>query len=269
MTETPQELMAALTAEAAHLPTKTLFQLAWAGLRVRLARSLVTLLSVVLAIAYLSYSGVSSDLVQRLAASKSDEIYTLLRSAGINVEAAAEGNPLDRWLVSMALLTCTVGIANAMLMSVTERFREIGTMKCLGAENGTVVKLFLIESAMIGGVGSADGDSGRPAHLRGRRPGSVRRVRPPVPGVRVRYDVRGIRLPGGRRPVSDRRGLSGARRVPDAPGRSLAGGGINVRANRRRSGARRRPQGHDIVVRAIDVRRTSSAARKSSTRCAA
>jgi len=157
MTETPGQLMAELTAEAAHLPTKTLFQLAWAGLRVRLARSLVTLLSVVLAIAYLSYSGVSSDLVQRLAGSKSDEIYTLLRSAGVNVEAAAAGNPLDRWLVSMALLTCTVGIANAMLMSVTERFREIGTMKCLGAENGTVVKLFLIESAMIGGVGSAIG----------------------------------------------------------------------------------------------------------------
>jgi putative ABC transport system permease protein len=157
MIETPQELMAELTAESAHLPTKTLFQLAWAGLRVRLARSLVTLLSVVLAIAYLSYSGMSNDLVQRLAASKSDEIYTLLRSAGINVEATAKGNPLDRWLVCMALLTCTVGIANAMLMSVTERFREIGTMKCLGAENGTVVKLFLIESAMIGGTGSLAG----------------------------------------------------------------------------------------------------------------
>ena len=157
MTETPQELMAALTAESAHLPTKTLFQLAWAGLRVRLARSLVTLLSVVLAIAYLSYSGVSNDLVRRLAGSGSDEIHTLLRAAGINVAATAKGNPLDRWLAYMALLTCTVGIANAMLMSVTERFREIGTMKCLGAENATVVKLFLIESALIGGVGSVIG----------------------------------------------------------------------------------------------------------------
>jgi ABC-type multidrug transport system permease subunit len=157
MIETPQELMAALTAESAHLPTKTLFQLAWAGLRVRLARSLVTLLSVVLAIAYLSYSGVSNNLVQRLAGSGSDEIHTLLRAAGINVAATAKGNPLDRWLAYMALLTCTVGIANAMLMSVTERFREIGTMKCLGAENATVVKLFLIESALLGGVGSVMG----------------------------------------------------------------------------------------------------------------
>jgi ABC-type antimicrobial peptide transport system permease subunit len=73
------------------------------------------------------------------------------------VETARAGNPLDRWLVIMALLTCTVGIANAMLMSVTERFREIGTMKCLGAENSAVVKLFLIESSLLGVVGSTVG----------------------------------------------------------------------------------------------------------------
>ena len=57
----------------------------------------------------------------------------------------------------MALLTCAVGIANAMLMSVTERFREIGTMKCLGAPDGLVVKLFLLESSMLGIVGAVLG----------------------------------------------------------------------------------------------------------------
>ena len=41
-----------------------------------------------------------------------------------------------------------------MLMSVTERFREIGTMKCLGAVDEFIVRLFLIESAVLGVLGS-------------------------------------------------------------------------------------------------------------------
>jgi hypothetical protein len=58
------------------------------------------------------------------------------------------------WLVALSLMVCVVGITNAMLMSVTERFREIGTMKCLGALDRFVVKLFLIESSLQGVVGS-------------------------------------------------------------------------------------------------------------------
>jgi ABC-type antimicrobial peptide transport system permease subunit len=58
------------------------------------------------------------------------------------------------WLVTMALLVCGIGITNSMLMSVTERFQEIGTMKCLGALDSFVVRLFLIEAAVIGFLGS-------------------------------------------------------------------------------------------------------------------
>ena len=54
------------------------------------------------------------------------------------------------WLVGMSLLVCTVGITNSMLMAVTERFNEIGTMKCLGALDSFVVILFLLESGMLG-----------------------------------------------------------------------------------------------------------------------
>lgn len=54
------------------------------------------------------------------------------------------------WLVGMSLLVCTVGITNSMLMAVTERFKEIGTMKCLGALDSFVVILFLLESGMLG-----------------------------------------------------------------------------------------------------------------------
>ncbi|NQT20776.1 MAG: ABC transporter permease [Planctomycetes bacterium] len=60
----------------------------------------------------------------------------------------------DYWLVSIALIVCFVGIVNAMLMSVTERFREIGTMKCLGALDSFIVKLFVLESMFQGSLGT-------------------------------------------------------------------------------------------------------------------
>ena len=62
-----------------------------------------------------------------------------------------------RWLVGLALLVAFVGILNAMLMSVTERFREIGTMKCLGALDSFIIELFLIESLFQGVVGTVVG----------------------------------------------------------------------------------------------------------------
>ncbi len=65
----------------------------------------------------------------------------------------ARGN----WLAVMSLVVCGVGITNAMLMSVTERFREIGTMKCLGALDEFIVRLFLIEAAVLGLLGSIAG----------------------------------------------------------------------------------------------------------------
>ena len=66
----------------------------------------------------------------------------------------AEARQRMWWIVGVSLLITVIGIANAMLMSVTERIREIGTMKCLGALSSFVVKLFLIESSLIGLVGS-------------------------------------------------------------------------------------------------------------------
>jgi len=178
MTGPTDALLDSLSDARARLPNRTLFALALAGLRVRMVRSLVTLGSVVLAIAYLSYIGLNNALIYRLAHAQEehrDEVVDRLRAAGISVETiragaegtsrsavvralrACAGNALDRWLATMALLTCAVGIANAMLMSVTERFREIGTMKCLGAENRTIVKLFVIESSLMGLAGSCVG----------------------------------------------------------------------------------------------------------------
>jgi len=63
----------------------------------------------------------------------------------------------SRWLALLAALVCFVGIWNAMLMSVHERFREIGTMKCLGALESFIVKLYFLESAFIGMAGTLIG----------------------------------------------------------------------------------------------------------------
>lgn len=61
------------------------------------------------------------------------------------------------WLAFVSMLVCVVGIANAMLMSVTERFREIATLKCLGALDGFIMTVFLIEASILGLVGGIIG----------------------------------------------------------------------------------------------------------------
>jgi ABC-type antimicrobial peptide transport system permease subunit len=61
------------------------------------------------------------------------------------------------WIVIISLAVTIGGIANAMLMSVTERFREIGTMKCLGALSSFIRWVFLLESGLMGAVGGIGG----------------------------------------------------------------------------------------------------------------
>jgi putative ABC transport system permease protein len=61
------------------------------------------------------------------------------------------------WLALVSMLVCAVGIANAMLMSVTERFREIATLKCLGALDAFIMSVFLIEAGLLGLVGGLGG----------------------------------------------------------------------------------------------------------------
>ena len=61
------------------------------------------------------------------------------------------------WIILISLVVTVAGIANAMLMSVTERFREIGTMKCLGALSGFIRWIFFVESSFMGAVGGLVG----------------------------------------------------------------------------------------------------------------
>ncbi len=76
------------------------------------------------------------------------------RAAGFITDFLSHMSPADKWLAVLALLVCFVGIINAMFMTVQERYREIGTMKCLGALDLFIVKIFLIESAALGLMGT-------------------------------------------------------------------------------------------------------------------
>ena len=61
------------------------------------------------------------------------------------------------WLILVSLIVCVVGIVNAMLMAVTERFREIATLKCLGALDSFIMKMFLLEALVLGLAGGIAG----------------------------------------------------------------------------------------------------------------
>jgi len=56
-------------------------------------------------------------------------------------------------IAGISLLVGGIGIANTMYMSVLERTKQIGTLKALGTTNFEIMKMFLIESAMIGFIG--------------------------------------------------------------------------------------------------------------------
>ena len=57
----------------------------------------------------------------------------------------------------IALIVASLGIVNTMVMSIVERYREIGILKSLGAGNGEIRLLFLAESSAIGFTGSIIG----------------------------------------------------------------------------------------------------------------
>jgi len=115
-------------------PISEAFRFSLESIRKRFTRALITMLSVLLGIAFM---------VTLLT------MGTVLREFGPGEYA--------KWMVVIALLVCGVGIINSMLMSVTERYKEIGTIKCLGATDTSVLKIFLIEALLLGLLGGIIG----------------------------------------------------------------------------------------------------------------
>lgn len=142
------------------LPFRKSLEIAFQSIRVRLFRSLVTTMSLVLAVAFLCYMRVCNDFAGGMLLSGDIEAYQILIKSGFDVTADSSSiatSAKQRWIVTLSLMVCIVGIINAQLMSVTERFREIGTMKCLGALDRFIVRLFVLEALMQGLTGSVVG----------------------------------------------------------------------------------------------------------------
>lgn len=121
------------------------FWVAWhqalASIRVRFLRHVITCLGIALGIAFFA------------------SVQMLSKVHATGADAAMQAARL-KWLVSTSMVMCLVGVTNSMLMSVTERYREIGTIKCLGASDGFIVKLFFVEAALLGSIGSVVGAVG-------------------------------------------------------------------------------------------------------------
>lgn len=60
-------------------------------------------------------------------------------------------------IAGISLLVAGVGVMNIMLVSVTERTREIGIRKSLGADKGTILQQFVIEAAVTSSLGGLVG----------------------------------------------------------------------------------------------------------------
>jgi putative ABC transport system permease protein len=113
------------------LPLSEALKISFRNIRIRLGRSLITSGGVFLGTAFLS-----------------SVLTNMVVGGGFTVKAQ------QIWVLVMSLLVAGLGVVNAMLMAVLERYREIGTMKCLGALDRFIVEIFLLESCIMGFFGS-------------------------------------------------------------------------------------------------------------------
>jgi ABC-type antimicrobial peptide transport system permease subunit len=96
------------------------------------------------------------------------EVAEQIRTMGYQVSFSAEhierqremSRGIETLLLAIAavsLLVAAINIANTMITSVTERTKEIGVMKVIGASISDVLRLFLTEAVFIGFLGGVFG----------------------------------------------------------------------------------------------------------------
>lgn len=109
--------------------------------------------------AELDVSELTPELLVKLAKGRK-ETAALARARRLTMDAGRGFMGLGErlaYLLFVSFLVCGIGITNAMMMSVTERFTEIATLKCLGALDGFIMIMFVLESCIMGIVGGTAG----------------------------------------------------------------------------------------------------------------
>ena len=91
---------------------------------------------------------------------KSDDYFNVMANSSLLDEMNEQIAMLSMMLGGIAgisLLVAGVGVMNIMLVSVTERTKEIGIRKALGAKKGVIMQQFVIEAAVTSSLGGVLG----------------------------------------------------------------------------------------------------------------
>ena len=91
---------------------------------------------------------------------KNERLYNVTANSSIIKQLNEEIGTLTAMLAGIAgisLLVAGIGVMNIMLVSVTERTREIGIRKALGARQGVIMQQFVIEAAVTSTIGGIMG----------------------------------------------------------------------------------------------------------------
>jgi len=105
-------------------------------------------------------SNIEERLASRHKVSLDSKDFSVVTASFVNETVGGLLNSLTTFLFLITLIASIVGgigISNTMFMSVIERVREIGILKSVGATNSDVLKVFLIESGLLGIVGGVIG----------------------------------------------------------------------------------------------------------------